>query len=249
MTDTYSAIQAAMLNDVNRLTMISQNLANASTAGYKKQVAVNKSFTDYMSFYKTNNDDLEMKAQHAKSGMPYMESSTDPSMGTVKYTGNSLDLVADGNTYFTLLTPNGPAFTKQGSFNKNSEGNIVNSLGYPLLGENGEINISNITPRVDERGNVYNGDKLITKLKTVSFKPNTELTAMGFGMYNSEEAGNIDQDARINIKQGYLEMSNVVVMDEMVKLIETMRHFEASQKFMMGYDDMLDNAINIIGEV
>ena len=53
----------------------------------------------------------------------------------------------------------------------------------------------------------------------------------------------------VNIKQGYLEMSNVSVMEEMVVLIAIMRHFEITQKFMLGYDDMLDAAINTVGEV
>lgn len=248
MTDTYSAIQAAMLNDVNRMAMIGQNLANASTSGYKKQVAVNKSFSEYLEYNSVNND-LDSEVKHARYGIPHLEANTDPSMGSVKYTGNALDLVADGNTYFVLHTQNGAAYTKQGSFNKNSEGNLVNSLGHALLGESGEINITGSNPRVDDSGNVYDNDKLIAKLKTVSFKSNTELTGIGFGMYTASDTVELDQDARVNIKQGYVETSNVVVMDEMVKLIETMRHFEASQKFMMGYDQMLDNAINIIGEV
>ena len=248
MTDTYSAIQAAMLNDVNRLAIISQNLANVSTSGYKKQVAVTKSFTEHMASYSINSDS-DVQTQFAKYSLPQMETKTDPSMGAVKYTGNALDLVAEGNTYFTVLTPNGMAYTKQGSFDKSSDGSLVNSLGYPLLGESGEINITASNPRIDELGNVYDADKLIAKLKTVSLKPGAELTGIGFGMYTAGESVSLEQDARINIKQGYVEMSNVVMMDEMVKLIDTMRHFEASQKFMMGYDDMLDNAINVIGDV
>jgi len=245
MTDTYSAIKAAMLNDVNRMTIISQNLANVSTPGYKKQIAINKSFTEHMEIVSTNGDS-NLQTQYAT---PYMETHTDPSMGTVKYTGNPLDVVADGNTYFSLLTPNGIVYTKHGSFTQSPEGNVVNSLGYPLLAETGEILISDSNPKIDSSGNLYDGDKLAAKIKLTSFKPNTEFTGIGFGMYTTEDIHSVEQDAHVNIKQGYLEMSNVVLMDEMVKLIDTMRHFEASQKFMMGYDDMLDNAINIIGEV
>lgn len=248
MTDTYSAIQAAMLNDVNRMAIISQNMANASTSGYKKQIAISTSFTDYLSSYSTGAEN-NSQVQFTKFAVPHIDNKTDPSMGSVKFTGNSLDLIAEGNTYFTILTPNGIAYTKQGSFNKSANGTIVNALGYPLLGESGAINLSTANPRIDEFGNVYEADKLIAKLNTVSIKPEAKLIGMGFGMYTSESLLDNDPDTRVNIKQGYLEMSNVVVMDEMVKLIETMRHFEASQKFMMGYDDMLDNAINIIGDL
>lgn len=248
MTDTYSAIQAAMLNDVNRMTIISQNLANVSTAGYKKQITVNKSFTEYLSYLSPNNVGGS-NIESTKYSTPYMEMKTDPSMGAVKYTGNALDLVSNENTYFTLLTPNGFAYSKQGSFMRSPEGNIVNSLGYPLIGDGGEINVMDMDPKIDEAGNVYDGDKVVATIKSVSFKPGTELTSIGLGMYTVENAAEYDQDAKVKIKQGYLEMSNVVLMDEMVRLIDTMRHFEASQKFMSGYDDMLDSAINIIGDL
>ena len=223
MTDTYSAIQATMLNDVNRLNVISQNLANATTAGYKKQVAVTRSFSDYMAYY-----DVEQpnQAHLTQLGTPYIDTVSDPSMGPVKYTGNALDLVANGNTYFTVLTPDGVAYTKQGSFHKNASGVIVNPQGYPLLSESGEITVNEAEPIIDDAGNVFLDGNQIAKLKTATFKPGDALTGVGFGLYNNAgEAEELTQ-ADIKIKQGYQEMSNVVVMEEMVKLIETMRHLK-----------------------
>jgi len=251
MTDTYSAIRATMLNDVNRLNIISQNLANATTAGYKKQIAVNKSFLEFMNFEGVDKSG-EKNTEYARYGLPFVEAVNDPSMGTVKFTGNSLDLVATGNTYFTVLTPEGIAYTKQGSFNKNSSGIIVNPLGYPVLGEGGEIFVNNDDPVIDEQGNVFIDGKQIDTLQTVTFKPNAPLSPTGFGMYiNRGEAIEIADvvNNKVLIKQGYLEMSNVATMEEMVKMIEVMRHFETAQKYMMAYDEMLDNAINVVGEV
>lgn len=248
MNDTFSAIQAAMLNDAERLTFISQNLANANTAGYKKQVPVNNTFVDVLTLQELQTSEGSVY-QHVKTSLPHIESFADTSAGTYKFTGNALDVVANGNTYFSVLTPSGVAYTKQGSFSQDQSGMLVNTLGYPVLGESGEIIMNTSNPVIDNEGNVYEGEKLLNKLKMVSFAPDTELNSIGFGMYTVTNTPEFATDAKPSVRQGYLEMSNVVIMDEMVKLIETMRHFEAGQHFMRGLDDMLDSAINVIGDV
>jgi flagellar basal-body rod protein FlgF len=248
MIDTYSAIQAAMLNDNNRLTIISQNISNASTAGYKRKISVNRSFSEYMTMYSMNRSN-ELTNNNIQVGLPYLESKTDPSMGAVTYTGNPFDLVAEGNSYFSVITPSGVAYTKQGSFKKNAEGLLVNQLGYPILGDNGEISLTGMKPKIDENGNLIEDGKVINKIKVTTFTPGTELNDIGYGLYVTTGQGNVKQDVQAKVRQGYQEVSNVVLMDEMVKMIDTMRHFETSQHFMRGYDDMLDKAINVIGEV
>ena len=248
MTDTSLVLQAAMLNDVNRLSVISQNLANGTTAGYKKQIPVNRAFAEYLEY--ENTDQMDKTNQNlVRFGAPYLDTVNDPSMGTVKYTGNALDLVADGNTYFTVLSPYGVTYTKQGSFHVDDTGVIVNPLGYPLLSENGEIMVNDKQPVIDREGNVLVDGNMMTRLKTVTFKPGTPLNSIGYGMYKNDSENVEPIDVTVNIKQGYLEMSNVSVMEEMVVLIAIMRHFEITQKFMLGYDDMLDAAINTVGEV
>lgn len=249
MTDTYSAIQATMLNDVNRLKIISQNLANVTTAGYKKQVAVSRSFSELIAMANSANNPINGQRGAIEQHLPYIDVVSDPSMGTVKYTGSRFDIVAGNNTYFSVLTPHGVAYTKQGSFSKNSAGVMVNPQGYPVLGEQGEIHLNAEEPVIDTDGNISVRGKAIDKLKTVTFKAGSNLTPIGFGLYARAEDTQEDQAQPGSIRQGYLEMSNVTVMEEMVKMIETVRHFEAAQKYMMGYDDMLDNAINIIGEL
>jgi len=248
MIDTSSAIQAAMLNDSNRLTIISQNIANASTAGYKRKITVDRNFSEYMTLYSADKSQLTHGSE-IRVGLPYLESKTDPSMGALNYTGNPFDVVAEGNAYFTVRTPEGITYTKQGSFTKNSEGILVNQLGYPILGENGEISLVGMKPKIDDEGNVTENGSSINKLKLVTFKPGAQLNDVGYGLYTVNGDSNVDTNASPKVQQGYQEVSNVVIMDEMVKMIETMRNFESAQHFMQGYDDMLDKAINVVGEV
>jgi len=117
------------------------------------------------------------------------------------------------------------------------------------LGENGNIRLNGIKPQVDEQGNICEQDNVIGKLKLVTFKPGAQLNDIGNGLYMINGDSSVDSSATPKVRQGYQEVSNVVIMDEMVKMIETMRHFEASQHFMQGYDEMLDKAINVVGEV
>ena len=248
MTDISTALLTSLNNDVNRLSIISQNLANATTSGYKKQIPVNRTFSEYL----VVEDQATRNAKQldaTRFEVPYVDSFTDYSMGAVKYTGNPFDLVAQGNSYFSVLTPQGLAYTKQGSFHVDDSGVLVNALGYPVLSESGEIVLNDKSPKIDEQGNISVDDKVISRMRMVTFKPGTSLTNIGFGMYKGEMGTSDTLETHDRIKQGFQEMSNVVLMDEMVKLIEVMRHFETSQKFMLGYDNMLDNAINTMGEV
>jgi len=82
MVTTSSAIQAAMLNDNNRLTVISQNIANASTTGYKRKISVDNSFSEYMTLYTANNG-LQQPNSEIKVGLPYLETKIDSSMGSL----------------------------------------------------------------------------------------------------------------------------------------------------------------------
>lgn len=245
MNDTSSAIQAAMLNDSQRLTIISQNIANAATGGYKRQIPVSRSFSDYMTLYAGN----QQKPSEIHVSLPYMTSSTDPSMGALNYTGNPFDVVADSNAYFVVRTPSGIAYTKQGSFQINSQGTLVNQLGYPVQGKSGNISLSTTKPKINQDGKISEHGNTVNQLDIVTFKPGTQLQDIGYGLYNVADKSAIDTNATPKVQQGYVEKSNVVIMDEMVRMIETMRHFEASQHFMQGYDDMLDKSINVIGDI
>lgn len=74
------------------------------------------------------------------------------------------------------------------------------------------------------------------------------MTSMGGGIYLPSDSTEIS-DTTVRARQGYTEAANVVTMKEMIKLIETVRHFEASQRLLRGYDTMLDRAINVAGEL
>ncbi len=240
MDSTYSAIQAAMLNDVNRLSIISQNIANATTAGYKKQMHVTTSFQSHL--------DANSQQQKVINVIPQAEITTDKSSGSVRFTGNPLDVISEENTYFSVVTPTGIAFTKQGSFSINSAGTLVTPQGFPVLGKSGEIRLTTENPVIDKQGNIKEDETIVGTLLVSKLSPDSVLTSIGSNLYTTN-LHEFSEEANPNIRQGYTEMANVQIMDEMVRLIETMRHFEAAQKFIQAFDDMSDNSNNIVGQV
>ena len=248
MSDAFAILGAGMINDLDRLSMISHNLANSTTSGYKKQIPVNSSFSDYISSQTKSMSGPE-KLNLMGVSIPQVVSKIDDTQGTMKFTGNPLDLVINENNYFSVLTDNGVAYTKQGAFKTNQNGLLVDKNNHPVLGEAGEIFLSDTEVVVDKDGIIKSGENIIGKLLLANIVDSNKLTNIGQGLFVSGEGVETAVTSDVNVSQGFLEMSNVTLMEEMIRLIEVTRHFETTQRFMMGYDSMLDNAINVVGQV
>lgn len=242
--DTISVIESGMLNDVQRLHTISHNLANLSTTGFKKEIAVTRAFHDYVQGT-ANGSGLDPSV----TASPVLGTITDYTAGALKYSANPLDVALDGDGYFVVAAPWGEALTRQGNLSLDVEGRLVTAGGYPVLGAAGEIKLSNATPRIDQQGNIYDGNSLVDRLRVVQVDDPTSLERVGGGLFATGASSGLKEGVDLRVRQGYTEASNVTSMHEMIKMIETMRHFEASQKLARGYNDMLDRAINVLGEL
>jgi len=242
--DTIAMIESGMQSDVQRLHVISQNLANLSTTGFKREVAVTRAFNDYL-HGGVNGTGLQATGY----AQPVVTTTTDQSAGPLKYSSNPLDVAVEGDGYMVVAAPWGEAYTRQGSLQIDATGRLVTSGGLAVLGTSGEIHLSGSTPRIDQEGNVYDGTQLVDRLRVVQAPDPSTLVRVGSGLFANEASGSIVEATNYRMRQGYTEAANVVSMHEMIKMIETVRHFEASQKLARGYDDMLDRAINLLGEL
>jgi flagellar basal-body rod protein FlgF len=237
MSEALAITEIGMLNDVQRLHVISNNLANAGTVGFKQDIAVTRSFGDRID-----------EALGTNLRRPTIATRTDNSEGTLKYTGNPLDLGLEGAGYFAVQTSYGEAYTRQGDFRLDASGRLVTSDGHAVLGTAGEILLTSPEPRIDTLGRVWEGNNEVAQLRLVSVDSGALPTSLGGGLYQLSDVSAIE-DSSLRVRQGFTEASNVVVMTEMIKMIETVRHFEAGQKLLRGYDAMLDQAINVVGQV
>jgi flagellar basal-body rod protein FlgF len=232
--DALSAAAGSMADDVSRLSTISQNLANATTVGYKREIPPSSPFVRALS-----------EAAGADAGTA-STSIVDHRAGTLRFTGNALDLALEGDAFFEIETEHGAAYTRRGDFGVDAGGRLVTQSGDVVQGTGGALQLSTASPRIDREGRVFDADKLVGQLKIVQFADPRLLVRQSGGAFRSEQAPAVADGAKL--RQGHLEASNVNTAAEMVKLIETMRHFEATQKVVQGVDEMMERSLRKLGE-
>jgi flagellar basal-body rod protein FlgG len=220
----------------SQVEMLSQNIANANTTGYKKDAL---SFKDHL---------LQTEAGMVPDGRVMSElssSRTDLSNGTVVKTGNSLDIALEGDGMIAL---EGGLYARRGDFKKGGDGYVTTHDGVNVLGEGGPI----ILPpdgrviEIDSEGRISVDGVEIDKIKIVAFGKDAPPTKYGEGQFTANGPG---EECAASVKQGYLEMSNVNAVKEMVRMIEAMREFEAYQKAIHMFDEAASKVNNELGRL
>jgi len=254
MTDTLAISLRAMQQDMARLESISMNLANATTPGYKRDIATVRpagipAFAETVDALRTH-----APADVGAAGGSTLTVRTDDRPGTLKATGQRLDVALSAPGYFEVATESGPAYTRQGQWRLDAQGRLVTALGHPVIGQAGEIVLRHAEPFIDESGQVFDGTpegpgvEPLARLKVVRFDDPGTLQRIGDGLLLSAQAPAPVDAAEIEVRQGFLENANVNSIQEMVHLIQSMRHFESMQRAAASYDEMLGGAIRKLGE-
>ena len=236
MSDAIAALSDAMRNDAETLRMIGQNVANMETVAYRREITVLRPSFDQAT-------DAARAALAAPSGV---ESAIDLRPGTLKGSSEPLHVALEGPGFFVIDTPQGEALSRRGDFRLDSEGRLVNHEGLPVLGRAGGIVLEG-TPQISADGTVRVAGETVAQLRVAQVAPDSQLVSLGNDLYRAPQLPEGDDAARV--RQGFLETSNVDSVQEMVRLIETMRHFEAVQRFVTGYDSMVGKAISELGKV
>lgn len=236
---------SGMLAESLRTDVTANNLANVNTAGYKKDVAVNKEFAQ-MLLDRINDGPVE-RVGSLGTGVGVDEVAVRHTQGMARTTGNPLDLAIEGNSFFTVQTPAGIRYTRDGAFSRNSRGELTTADGYPVLGQNGRLVISGGKMTVSEDGMVSVDGNQVGQLRLAEFTNQKNLVKEGADLYRDNGAG---QTAATGlVRQGTLEMSNVNAVGEMVNLITGYRAYEINAKAVQAHDQLLDKAVNEVGKV
>lgn len=237
-----------------RLDAISNNLANADTTGFKRDIAVSKSFPELL--MRRMNDDGVYETPFGSAdvapiigkiglGVETNELYTDFEQGSFKQTSTHTDMALSGEGFFSVETPSGERYTRNGNFLVGKEGILVTKEGYPVLGENGYIRVADDRFTVNQDGMVYseNDMELIDRFKIVRFDNERYLQKMGSSLYKDTDVTGAAYVAegkeRPVVLQNYVETSNVNVVNEMVSMIEVNRAYEANQKTIQAQDTMM----------
>jgi flagellar basal-body rod protein FlgG len=237
-----------------RLQMISNNLANVNTVGFKKDLGRFKAFGASAA---DANSELPVSWQQSQAPEYWMEFSsyTDFSSGDKKKTGNTFDLALTGRGFFCIETPDGVRYTRRGDFTVNSDQVLVSHEGYPVMGRGGEIQLK-LAKRPDdirefsvsEDGFVTVDGSQVDRLRIVDFTNASGLEKAGHNFYRAVNPKMLEEmDEDFKVSQGFLELSNVHVVRMMTEMIEVLRGYESYQKTMRSIDDMNAKLINDVG--
>lgn len=247
-----------MLNEQNRMDIMTNNLANASTVGFKKEGSTSQSFDDILtvkirdtSVGINNVNPIGVKNPGVKIGENY----TDYSQGSFRITGNTYDLALSGNGFFAIEFTNkagetSTKYTRAGQFTLNKDGYLVTQEGdYVLDTQNRRIQLNTlIDSAITPDGTISQNGVDVAKIQVVDFANYDYLEKYGETYFEPLEGAEITtSDAEVN--SGYLEMANVQIVSEMVNLISITRAYESNQKIIQTYDNTLDIAVNQLGKI
>ncbi len=135
--------------------------------------------------------------------------------------------------------PKAERLTRRGDFRIDSQGNLATVSGDAVLGTNGPIRIGSARPTIEADGAVRVEGSVVDRLRLVEVADEKALQSAGNGLYRLAEGAEPLDTRSSQVRQWFLETSNVQSVDEMIALMETMRRFEAAQRFIRGYDTMV----------
>jgi flagellar basal-body rod protein FlgG len=232
---------AGMIAEQIRQDAISNDLANASTNGYKPDIALQSSFQDML----LQNDANGQQVGTLSLGPRITRLVTDFTQGPLRNTGNPLDLALAGDGFFEVGTPAGVRYTRNGQLLTDAQGRLMTSTGLEVLGVNGKpISVGSTPPSmiaIDPEGDVRASGKLVGTLAVVSLTgPAKQGDTLYTGRAGSRPAGT-------SVQQGYLEGSGVDAARAMVDMIASLRAYESTQRVIHALDEALGKATTSVG--
>jgi flagellar basal-body rod protein FlgF len=245
MSDAMYIAATGALNYQKKLDVLANNIANINTVGFKE---------DQVSFVSSDLS-VDNMTDDTSPSTELLSIVVKPvfSSGDMRFTGNKFDLALEGDGFFSINSPDGVRYTRNGSFTFNNDGILVTRDGFPVLGDGGEIKIDNSDDQnivIDESGNIYSGDKKIGTLKLVDFPKPYNLVKLENTSFMVEDT-NVSEINPVDLKvnQGFIELSNVNAVKAMTDMIETLRGYESYQKVIKSLEDISSKAINDVGSV
>lgn len=247
-----------MINEQHRMDVLTNNLANADTNGFKKEGATSQSFDSVLA-YKikdiSEGNRLAKRIGVNNPGVKIGEGYTDFSEGPIKTTGNTYDLALTDRGFFAVEFTNKAGetsvkYTRDGDFTLTQEGRLVTRDGDPVLGEDGQpIEIDPLKEvQINTSGQIIQDDRVVATIQVTDFEDYNYLERYGENYFQPIE-GAEETEAPAQVYSGYLETSNMSVVTEMVNMITVSRAYESNQKIITTIDGTLDIAANQLGRI
>ena len=245
----FYTLSSGMLNENRNLNVISNNLTNVSTPGFKADQLISGTFKDEIIARTGNNSKNTYNNSVGRTSMivtPY-ETVTNFESGGLEETGGILDFAIMGDGFFQVNSEDGVVYTRNGSFSIDDEGYLfLNGTGR-VLGKNGPIQLKTDNFQVESDGSIIdNNGNLMGQLNIVEFDNLDELKKVNNGVFSSDVQGrNVDG----NILWKYVERSNVDPVKQMTSMMMSQRSLQSAAQVLKMYDQLAARATTEIGKV
>jgi flagellar basal-body rod protein FlgG len=256
-----------MLVQETNLDVVTNNLANVNTVGFRRRVSVNGEFSALIDRVEKVSEDKETKiltvppftmnwkgkqviGQLALASI-YSQSGMDTRPGVVRVTGAPFDAAIDGPGFFAAQDGGGNTYyTRQGNFLVGPEGTLVTLDGMEVQGDGGPVAVGEASSaEILSDGRVIADGEVVGQLSLFTFENPTYLRQVGKNSFsaNNDSGAPVEADA-VRLLPGALEMSNVSVVEEMVRMIEAQRAYEGASKALMTHDEQTGKLITSFGK-
>ena len=240
-----------MLVQRDRMDVLANNLTNVETAGYKSDSLISSTFQEMLTerLHDPGIVSTSTIVGALGTGTHIEEVHTAFTQGNIEGTGRLCDLALVGDGFFTVETPAGERYTRDGSFFVNSEGYLVTSTGYYVQGEDGRIEVGGDDFTVDQAGNVYVGGDLEDQLRIVTFDDPTGLRKDNGNLYEHVMGPQAQAAEGTEVRQGSLEGSNVDSAEELTRMLSVRNAYTINQRVLGMVDESLEKAVNEVGRI
>ncbi len=233
-----------MLAQRKKMDIVTNNIINIDTTGYKKDTLITRSFQDLM-IERMRGSSIGPQ----NTGVHVDDVVTSFDQGDLEQTGRLSDLALEGEGFFVVNTAGGLRYSRDGAFAVSPDGYLVNADGNYVQGNNGRIFVGNNTFAVNEQGSVIVNGTAVDKLRIVTFADLTGMEKVGSNLFAAGSAGAPQEATDCKVRQGWLEGSNVDMAEEMVTMVELNRAFQVNQRVLTMLDQSLGKTVNDVGRV
>lgn len=263
----YSACSAMLVQETN-LDVVTNNLANVNTVGFRRRIPVQSEFSALMDRIEKVSEDgetkiltvppftMNWKGRQTIGSLAlatlFSETYMDSSPGVIQVTDNPFDVAIDGAGFFALQDNEGNTrYSRQGNFQVSSEGTLVTPDGMTLLGDGGPLSVEGATHAfINESGQLIADGALVGNVPLYTFENPTFLQQVGGNNFVANEASGAPVEVdQVRLLRGSLEVSNVSVVEEMVRMIEAQRAYEGASKALMSHDEQTGKLISSFSKV
>ncbi len=248
MLDRLKMSAHSMVTKMAQMDAITNNLANLNTKGYKREgLFVNELQKQIKS--------LEQAHFGKNTSLPQAGSIIDFTQGALAKTEQPFDVAISGDGLFTIDTPQGEAYTRDGRFTINSDGILTTLDGFTVLGQGGPVEIDlqqNNTSEIiiNDQGEIIVDGNVVDTLKVMAIGDAGQFKRIGGNLYQLKDTTREPELLeKPVVKQGFLEDSNVNPVSEMVAMIDIYRSYQTNEKLLQSQDFLLNKTVNEIGRV